>query len=129
MQTILVDAVNTLVIKGEGVYAPLHDLLERYPNPKIILTNADDEQLISFGLDRAPYPVFTLKHQPNKTDAQYFERMLAHFALAASNVVYIEHNAVAVASAQKVGIRTHHYNANRKDVDSVQAFLSEHIQP
>lgn len=34
MKTILVDALGTFVIEGQGVYQPLFDLLETYPNKK-----------------------------------------------------------------------------------------------
>lgn len=44
MKTFFVDAVDTFVIEGEGIFQPLFDLLEQYPNRKIILTNANDKQ-------------------------------------------------------------------------------------
>ena len=68
MKTILVDAINAFVLKGEGIFTQMHELLEQYPNKKIILTGANDEQLKKFGLDKMPYEVFTLKHDPEKTD-------------------------------------------------------------
>ena len=42
MKTILVDAIHTLVIEWEWIYSALYDMLETYPNRKIILTGADD---------------------------------------------------------------------------------------
>ena len=66
MKTILVDAVDTFVIEGDGVFQPMFDLLEKYPNRKIILTNANDEQVVEFGLINLPYEMFTLKHNPDK---------------------------------------------------------------
>lgn len=104
MKTILVDAVNTFVIWGKGVYPPMFDLLEKYPNRKIILTNANDEQMVPFGLTNLPYELFTLKHNPDKTDPKYFKEMLAHFNLKTDDVIYFEHNPEAVKSAQSVGI-------------------------
>jgi len=68
MKTILVDAVDCFVIEGKGIFQEMHDLLESFPNRKIILTGANDEQLKEFGLDRMPYEVFTLKHNPEKTN-------------------------------------------------------------
>lgn len=65
MKTILVDAVDAFVIEGEGVYKPMHDL---------------------------PYELFTLKHNPDKTDPKYFALMLKHFDLKPEDVVYFEHN-------------------------------------
>jgi hypothetical protein len=48
MKTILVDAVHAFVIKDEGIFQPMYTLLETYLNPKIILTNANDEQMKTF---------------------------------------------------------------------------------
>ncbi len=92
MKTILVDALDTFVIEGEGVYEPMHDLLEQYPNRKIILSNADDAQMAKWGLNDMPYEVFTLKHNPDKVDPAFFERVLAQFDLSTDGVVYFEHN-------------------------------------
>lgn len=127
MKTILVDAVNTFVIAGEGISDKIHELLEKYPNKKIILTNADDEQILTFGLDKMPYEVFTLKHAPEKTDPEYFKKMLSHFDLAVADVVYFEHNLEAVESARSVGIATHFYDKDKKDLTALAQFLEENL--
>ncbi len=127
MKTILVDAVDTFVIEGKGVFQPMFDLLEKYPNRKIILTNANDEQMIEFGLTNLPYELFTLKHNPDKTDLKYFKEMLAHFKLQATDVVYFEHNPEAVKSAQSVGITSYHYNSEKKDLQDLKKFLDGKI--
>ncbi|MEK7157940.1 MAG: hypothetical protein AAB688_02575 [Patescibacteria group bacterium] len=127
MKTILVDAINTFVIKGEGIFEGMHKLLEQYPNKKIILTNADDEQMTKYSLDKMPYKVFTLKHNPEKTDSKYYEKMLEHFGLKKDKVVYFEHNADAVKSARSVGIITHHYDKDKKDLETLNKFLADNI--
>ena len=76
MKTILVDAINGLVLENGTILASMHDLLETYPNRKIVLTGANDEQLKHFNLDQVPYEVFTLKHNPEKTDPEYFRILL-----------------------------------------------------
>ena len=125
MKTILVDAVDAFVIEGEGTFKEMQDLLETYPNRKIILTGANDEQFKLFGLDKMPYEVFTLKHNPEKTDPEYYEIMLKHFSLTAEDVLYFEHNPEAVKSAQSVGIKTHYYDPHKKDLEALKDFLSE----
>lgn len=127
MKTILVDAVNTFVIAGEGINKEMHELLESCPDKKIILTNANDEQMAKFGLDKMPYEVFTLKHEPEKTDPKYFETMLAHFGLGKEEVVYFEHNPDAVKSAESVGIKAYWYDPERRDLDSLRVFLEENL--
>lgn len=126
MKTILVDAVNTFVVNGE-VNQEMHQLLESYPNVKIILTNANDEQLIQFGLTDLPYKLFTLKHNPDKVDPLYFEQMLKHFSLNIEDVIYFEHNPDAVKSAQSLGINTYLYDHNAKDLDNLKKFIDSNI--
>ncbi len=62
MKTILVDAVNTFVIKDKGVFIEMYQLLEKYPNRKIVVTNANDEQIGIFSLNKLPYELFTLEN-------------------------------------------------------------------
>lgn len=126
MKTILVDAVDTFVVEENssfGIFEQMHALLEAYPNRKIILTNANDEQMEKFGLNGMPYPVFTLKHNPDKPDPEYFKKMLKHFRLSAEDVVYFEHNPDAVKSAQSVGIVSFHYDENKKDLAALKEWL------
>ena len=127
MKTILVDAVDTFIIEGKGIFKDLHNLLEQYPNKKIILTNANDEQMKEFGLIDLPYDLFTLKHNPNKPDPVYFETMLKEYSLNADDVVYFEHNPDAVKSAQSVGITSYHYDHEKKDLDALKVFLDENL--
>ncbi len=122
MKTILVDAVDTFVIEGEGIFQPMFKLLEQYPNRKIVLTNANDEQVIEFGLTNLPYELYTLKHHPDKTDPKYFEQMLKHFNLTSSDVIYFEHNLEAVKSAQFLGITSYHYDPDERDLENLKKF-------
>ena len=127
MKTILVDAVDAFVIKGEGIFKEMYDLLETFPNRKIILTGANDEQLKQFGLDKMPYEVFTLKHNPEKTNPQYYTTMLEHFGLNKDDVIYFEHNPQAVTSAESVGIKSYYYKTDKKDLESLKKFIKENL--
>ena len=127
MKTVLVDAVNCFVSDEGVIFQEMFDLLEKYPNRKILLTGANDEQFKKFGLDKMPYEVFTLKHNPEKTNPKYYEMILEHFGLTKDDVVYFEHNPEAVKSAQSVGIKTHFYDSEKKDLDSLKKFLDESL--
>ena len=79
MKTILLYAVDCFVIEENNsfkIFEKMYDLLEKFPNKKIILTNANDEQIKKFNLDKIPYEVFTLKHNPDKPNPKYYETML-----------------------------------------------------
>lgn len=130
MKTILVDAVDAFVVERGGsfeIFEAMRELLDTFPNPKIILTGANDEQFQKFGLEKMPYEVFTLKHDPEKTDPGYYRRMLQHFGLEAGEVVYFEHNPEAVRSAQTVGILSYHYDNDVRDLVALEAFLKDNL--
>ncbi|XKT75026.1 MAG: HAD-IA family hydrolase [Patescibacteria group bacterium UBA2103] len=127
MKTILVDAVHTFFIKGEGVYKPLYDLLETYQNQKIILTNANPEQRESLGIVNMPYEVFSLDQNPTKADPEYFVRMLDYLNLSKDDVVYFEHNAEAVESAKSIGIPTYHYDKETRNLKALKDFLDQSL--
>ena len=131
-KTILVDAIDTSIIENESgqfvKFQELFDLLETYPNKKIMLANANDDQMKEFGLDNVPYPVFTMNHNPNKPDPTYFETFLKQHKLQATDVVYFEHSPEAVDSASSVGINTYHYNKDLKDLVALKAFLDQTVK-
>lgn len=127
MKTILVDAVYTFVSEEGVIYEELHQLLEQYPNKKIIVTNAALEKYEGYGLNRVPYEVFTLSHNPEKTDPEYFKKLLEHFGLFVGDVIYFEHNPEAVKSSQSVGIISYHYDENARDLDALKKFLDENL--
>lgn len=123
MKTILVDAVDCFVSDEGEIFQEMYDLLETYLNKKIILTGANDEQYVQFGLDKMPYEVFTLKHDPEKTDPKYYELLLEKYSLNIDDVLYFEHNPKAVESAKSVGINSYYYDNDKKDLESLKAFL------
>jgi len=127
MKTILIDAVYTFVSDTGEIFHEMFDLLETYPNKKILLTNAADDKWQQYGLDKMPYEVFTLKHNPEKTDPKYFEMLLAKFGLTATDAIYFEHNLDAVKSAQSVGIISYHYDENKKDLKGLKDFLDKNL--
>jgi FMN phosphatase YigB (HAD superfamily) len=127
MKTILVDAIDGLISDTGEVFAEMYQLLETYPNPKIILTGADDEGFKKYKLDQAPYEVFTLKHNPEKTDSTYFKMLFEHYNLKPEEVIYFEHNQQAVKSAQSVGITSYWYDHTKEDLVALKLFLDKHV--
>ena len=111
MKVILVDAWNTLV-KENKLDVNIYKILEKFTNEKIILTNANNEEQIKYGIVNMPYKVFSLNHKPNKTDPNYYKKMINKLNLQIDNIIYIEHNIDAVNSALSLGIRTFHYKPN-----------------
>ena len=128
MKTILVDAVDCFVSPDGKVSEEMYSLLETYKNKKIILTGANDEQFKKFNLDKMPYEVFTLKHNPEKTDPSYFDKMLTHFGFDKGDVIYFEHNPEAVQSAKSAGIISWFYGNERKDLVGLKAFLDANLK-
>ena len=130
MKTILVDAAHTFIVEVEGkfgIFKEMYDMLETFPNRKIILTNANDDEIKKYKLDEMPYEVFTLKHNPDKTNPKYYEILLQNFNLSKDDVVYFEHNPNAVKSAQSIGITSYYYASNKGDLIALRNFLIESL--
>lgn len=130
MKTILVDAVYCLVVEKNGkfeVFENMNNLLGTYPNRKIVLTGANDEQFTKFNLADVPYEVFTLKHNPDKSNPKYYETLLNNFNLNKEDVIYFEHSEEAVKSAESIGIKSYWYNNNKKDLEGLKKFLDKNL--
>jgi FMN phosphatase YigB (HAD superfamily) len=106
----------------------MYDLLETFPNKKIILTGAKYEKFKKLGLANMPYAVFTLEHNPEKTNPEYYNILLKNFNLSKKDVIYFEHNLDAVKSAQSVGINTYFYDNDKKDLEKLKKFLDDNLQ-
>ncbi|HNW71774.1 MAG TPA: HAD-IA family hydrolase [Candidatus Paceibacterota bacterium] len=130
MKTILVDAAYTFTIEKEGkfvIFQDLYKLLETYPSRKILLTGANEERMKKYALDNAPYPIFTQKHNPEKSDPKYYETLLKTFNLNKEEVVYFEHAPEAVKSAESIGIKSYFYDNEKKDLTALKKFLDENL--
>ena len=127
MKTILVDAVDCFVSNKGEINQAMYKMLERYENPKIIVTNAPDDKLSVFGLDKVPYPVFSLQKNPSKTDPTYWQIFLEKNNLSIEDVVYFEHAEEAVKSALSVGITTFYYETEKTKLEEVAHFLDKNI--
>jgi len=127
MKTIFVDAIDGLVLKDGSIFHAMYEMLEEFENKKIVLTGANDEQFKEFNLGDVPYEVFTLKHDPEKTDPKYFEILLQKYNLSSNDVVYFEHNPDAVKSAKTAGINTYYYDSTKQDLDALKAYLTSNL--
>jgi FMN phosphatase YigB (HAD superfamily) len=92
-----------------------------------VLTGANDEEFIQHGLDKIPYEVFTLKHNPEKSNPDYYKILLEQFDLLPENLIYIEHNLEAVRSAESLKIKVFHYNKDLKDINKLNQFIKINI--
>lgn len=127
MKTILIDAINGLILENGTVFKDMQELFDSYPNRKIVLTSANDEQFKHFNLDKSPYEVFTLKHDPEKTDKRYFEILLEIYNIEPEDTVYFEHNQKAVETAKSVGIPTYFYDHTKEDLGALKTFIDQNL--
>ncbi len=127
MKTILVDGISGLILKDGTLFQEMYELLEQYPNPKLVLTGANDEQWKQFNLDISPYEVFTLKHNPEKTDPKYFEIPLEKYQLGPDEAVYFEHSEEAAKTAEFVGLKTYFYDHTQQDLRALKIFLDSSL--
>ncbi len=130
MKNILVDAVYCFIIQNDTkfeVFQDMFKLLETYPNNKIILTGANEEQQKKYGMENLPYDFFTQKHNPEKKDREYYKLLLEKYNLSKNEVIYFEHDENAVKSALSIGISTYFYDNEKKDLISLKKFLDENL--
>jgi FMN phosphatase YigB (HAD superfamily) len=127
MKTIFVDAINGLILEDGTVFREMQELFDSYPNRKIVLTGANDEQFKKFNLYKSPYEVFTLKHDPEKTDVRYWQILLNSYNLKPEDTIYFEHNKQAAETAQSVGIPTYFYDHTKEDLVALKKFVDENL--
>ena len=127
MKTILVDAGSCFVIKGQGIYQPMYELLETYPNPKILSTNLPPEKREEYPFSDLPYPLFSLSNQPSKADSTFYEILLKEYNLTTQDVICFEHKHNAEESAKSLGIPCYFYDEHTQDLESLKKFLDENL--
>jgi len=127
MKTILVDAVNTFVV-DKVIDQKIYYILEKFENRKIILTNANDLQMIEFGLIDLPYELYSLKHNPEKTDPKFFKQFMLQYNLNSTDCIYFEHNPEAVQSAIQNEILSFHFDKMVRDYEGLENFLEENLK-
>lgn len=131
MKNILVDGAYCFTIEKDGkfeIFQDMYNLLETYPNRKIVLTGANMEQREKYALNNLPYEFFTQEHNPEKTDSKYYEILLEKYNLNKDDVVYFEHNMDAIKSAEFVGIKSYFYDNDKKDLVALKNFLDENLK-
>lgn len=109
------------------MFVAMKEMLDTFENRKIIVTNANAEEKVKLGIVDMPYDVFSLEHNPNKPDPEYFVTLLAHYNLKPEEVIYFEHNPEAVESARSIGITAYNYDKDAKDVKAVEDFIKIHL--
>ena len=124
-KVLAIDAVGCLVNFKGKVNNDIKNLVKKFKNKKIVLTNADELEKKIF-LKNITYETFSLKHKPNKSNPKYFKKFLLKYKLEPQQLIYIEHDIKAVKSAQSLGIVTHHFNGNLKNLENfLNLFLNK----
>ncbi len=117
---ILIDAVDCLVDSKGIINNKIKNLVKKFKNRKIVLTNANDSEKNLF-LRNISYEVFTLKHNPNKKNPNYYKKFLSKYNFKPQQLIYFEHDIDAVKSAKSQGIITHHFDGN---INNLKSFLN-----
>lgn len=125
-KVILVDTWHVFITE-DGINKDIENILNSFANKKILLTNSSKEQNEEHGIINMSYEVFTLSHNPGKSDPEYYKIMLEKFDLKANKVIYFEHGKDAVKAAQSLGIKTYWYDKNKKDIGSLREFIENNI--
>ncbi|PIR94615.1 hypothetical protein COT97_00485 [Candidatus Falkowbacteria bacterium CG10_big_fil_rev_8_21_14_0_10_39_11] len=125
-KTILVDAWQTFVLET-GVFTEMKAILDAFDSRKIIVTNANKEEKAKLGIVNMPYEVYSLNHEPDKIDPDYFKQLLVHYSLSPNEVIYFERSEESVKAAESLGIKSFWYNEDEKDLKALKQFLTENV--
>lgn len=119
VKTIIVDAIYTLISSDEAdtskeyddsstwsVNLELASYLNTLSQRKIVVTNAAGAQLdqIKTLLNDYNFEIFSLENNPNKTDTEYFNKLLLALSLEPWALVYLDHSQASLDSARKAWI-------------------------
>ena len=127
--TILCDLIGTFADKKGNIYQDINELLKTFPQQKILLTSATNQQLKEFKLTNMPYPIYTTEHTIEKNSPEYYKKLLKQFNLTPQEVIYIERKPEAIETAKQLGIKTIEFNAEDRDINIVKKLLLEYLNP
>jgi len=126
IKAILVDAMYCLFDKDRNLNKELFSMLNNYPTKLIIVTNADlndtkNKPLTEFISDNID--IYTLKNNPDKSNPEYFEKLLNKYNLKPNEIIYFDHSEDNLNSAKKLGIKTELY----KNSKQIQNFIDNNF--
>lgn len=113
IKIILVDAVRGIINSNEAydtdtwsLNLELAEYLKTLPQRTIIVTNAagDNLELIKTLLKDYPFEVVSYENNPNKSDSEYFTKLLATRNSQPETILYFDHKQANLNSATQAGI-------------------------
>ncbi len=125
--TILCDLIGTFADKQGNIYNDINEVLKTFSQQKILLTSATNQQLKDFKLTNLPYPVYTTEHTIEKSNPEYYKKLLKQFNLTPQEVIYIERKHEAIKTAQMLGIKTIKFNPEKRNINTVRKLLQKHL--
>ncbi|MBI2452008.1 HAD-IA family hydrolase [Candidatus Pacearchaeota archaeon] len=119
IKLILVDAINCLIDKENGLNRELAEILKNKNKKIIVVTNADIKEIKS-KLNGYDFEVFSLMKNPDKSNPDYFREFLKRYNLKKEEIIYFDHKEENVKSAKQVGIVSEIYKNNKQIKDFIE---------
>lgn len=120
VETILVDAVNCL-IKKDGKDAKLIEILESLNKKIIVATNGNKEAVAKILENK--FEIFSLNKSPEKSDPEFFKRLIEKYNLDKNRIFYFDHKQENVDSAKSLGISAKLYQST----EQIEKVLEENL--
>ncbi len=122
-KAILIDAVNCLLSKDDwALNKELTEILTKSGKKIIVVSNTQNENIDEI-LEQTPFEFFTQYRNPEKSNSQYFKKLLEEYHLKPEEVIYLDHKPENVKSAQSIGITAKQYKSNRDAQEFIEANL------
>ena len=126
INAILVDAIHCLFDESRKLNKELLNLLQSYNTKLIVVTNADlkDEKNQPLSeLKKQNIEVFTINGKPEKTNPEYFKKLLAKYNLKTNEIIYFDHAKENVSAAKRININSGLF----QNVQQIKTFIDENI--
>ena len=103
-KTILLDGMYCLFNENFVVNEEVMNTIKALGKRVIIVTNAPREKLADIET-KTGFEVVTYEKSPEKTDSEFFTKLLAEKGLTANECIYLDHDVANLASAKQVSIK------------------------
>ena len=103
-KTILLDGMYCLFDENFAVNEEVMNAIKALGKRVIIVTNAAQEKLTNI-VTTTGFEVVTYEKNPEKTDSEFFTKLLAEKGFTANDCIYLDHDTTNLESAKQVGIK------------------------
>lgn len=114
IKAIIGDAMHCLINKETQEINKVQAEMLKETGLKIIISTNSNPKKVKEILKNYDFEIFSLEKDPDKSNPEYFEKLLKKYSLNPGEVIYFDHKEDNIKSAKKVGIKVELYENDKK---------------